>query len=664
MRDYTKEYADLAQTYKQATARAASADEKARLKALYDQAVSDVALEQQMEADERKKTTAPAAQPRKLTGMEEAKGLGRALAQGATFGFGEEIESLPYAIPGGETAAQARQRIRGEMKQYREARPGVALGAEVAGAVIPAVLTGGAAAPAAGAGLATRAASAVGRSAALQGALSGAGAAEGGPLARLAGGTVGAVAGGTIGKVGGALAAKGGRAIERVRQGGPPRPDAGIAAATRMAERAGITDLPTAIQQAAETAPAETRLMDVLGTPGRRLASGVRLAGGRPGQVVEEAMEQRLLDAPSRLLRGLETTGRSAENLTETVDDLIAQRKLAADPLYERLRDQPPVMNRQLEEMIATRPSLQRAQRDAVKLAAEEGVQLPTMDTPAGPMPLRTPEMLHYMKLALDDMLDIGKKPGEGGLGKTTLSKIRDTKNEFLNIVDNAVPVFKAARDAWAGPSALKAAVEEGAEAAKSKVNVDALAKQVKELSPSEQEFYRRGYLQTLRERVDDNALKPQDIRNAGFEKRMQAVFGDEADAIVQALRQEVDLTTAGQALTKGSQTAERAQDIAEVEGGGLLSGRIIRATGEKVRTAARAAEEVESRLRTGLSEKRRGQVARTLMTRAREAEPIISALDREAAAFRRGEQARRVVGMPLSRLIAGRTVGAFNSQQ
>lgn len=662
MRDYTKEYADLAQTYKQATARAASADEKARLKALYDQAVSDVALEQQMEADERKRT-APAAQPRKLTGMEEAKGLGRALAQGATFGFGEEIESLPYAIPGGETVAQARQRIRGEMKQYREARPGVALGAEVAGAVIPAVLTGGAAAPAAGAGLATRAASAVGRSAALQGALSGAGAAEGGPLARLAGGTVGAVTGGTIGKVGGAVAAKGGRAIERMRQGGPPRPDAGIAAATRMAERAGITDLPTAIQQAAETAPAETRLMDVLGTPGRRLASGIRLAGGRPGQVVEETMEQRLAEAPGRLLRGLETTGRSAENLTATVDDLIAQRKLAANPLYEQLREQPPVMNRQLEEMIATRPSLQRAQRDAVKLAAEEGVQLPTMDTPAGPMPLRTPEMLHYMKLALDDMIDIGKKPGEGGLGKTTLSKIRDTKNEFLNIVDNAVPVFKAARDAWAGPSALKTAVEDGVQAAKSKVNVDALAKQVQELSPSEQEFYRRGYLQTIRERIDDMGLKPQEIRSAGFEKRMQAVFGDEADAIVQALRQEVDLTTTGQALVRGSQTAERAQDLADIEGG-LFSGRLIRATGEKVRTAARAAEAVESRLRTGISEQRRGQVARTLMTRAQEAEPIISALNREAAAFRRGEQARRVVGMPLSRLIAGRTVGAFNSQQ
>lgn len=663
MRDYTKEYASLADAYKQATARARSDEEKARVKALYDQAVTDVAAEQQMEADERKRTMAPTAgAQRKLTGFEEAKGLGRALAQGATFGFEEELESLPYAIPGGETSAEARQRIRGEMKQYREARPGVALGAELAGAAIPAIMTGGASLPESGASMLGRVGSAVSRSAVLQGALSGAGAAEGGPLARLAGGTVGAVTGGTIGKVGGAVAAKGGRALERMRLGGAPRPNAGIAAATRMAERAGITDLPTAIQQAAETAPAETRIMDVLGTPGRRLASGVRLAGGRPGQAVEATMEQRLAEAPSRLLRGLETTGRSAENLTATVDDIIAQRQAQAKPLYDQLKAAPPVMSQELENMIARRPSLQQAQRDAVKLAAEDGVQLPTIDTPSGPMPLRTPEMLHYMKLALDDMIDIGKKPGEGGLGKTTLGKIAKTKNEFLEIVDSQVPVFKQAREAWAGPTALKAAVEDGAQAAKSKVNVDALAKEVQELSPSEQEFYRRGYLQTIRERIDDMGLKPQEIRSAGFEKRMRAVFGDEADAIVNALRQETDLTTAGQALVRGSQTAERAQDIADIEGG-LFSGRAIRATGEKVRTAARAAEAIESRLRTGLSETRRGQVAKTLMTRAQEAEPIISALNRETAAFRRGEQARRVIGTPLSRLIAGRSVGAFNSQ-
>ena len=662
-RNYTTEYATLADQFRRATANATSDDDRKRIRALYDQAVTDVALANRREAEERRTTRAPAeTAPARLSGWQQFRGATRAAGQGLTFGFGEEAEALARSMLPGRTYGEEVSKVRGEMQQYQQAYPKTAIASEIAGAAIPAVLTWGASAPASGAGITARVASTVGRSAALQGALSGAGAAEGGPLARLAGGTVGATTGGVIGKVGDAGAGKVGRALERVRLGGPPRPDAGIAAATRMAERAGITDLPTAIRQAAETAPAETRIMDVLGTPGRRLASGVRLAGGRPGQAVEATMEQRLAEAPSRLLRGLETTGRSAENLTATVDDIIAQRQAQAKPLYDQLKAAPPVMSQELENMIARRPSLQQAQRDAVKLAAEDGVQLPTIDTPAGPMPLRTPEMLHYMKLALDDMIDIGKKPGEGGLGKTTLGKIAKTKNEFLEIVDSQVPVFKQAREAWAGPTALKAAVEDGAQAAKSKVNVDALAKEVQDLSPSEQEFYRRGYLQTIRDRIDDMGLKPQEIRSAGFEKRMQAVFGDEADAIVNALRQETDLTTAGQALVRGSQTAERTQDIAGIEGG-VFSGRVIRATGEKVRTAARAAEAIESRLRAGLSETRRGQVAKTLMTRAQEAEPIISALNREAAAFRRGEQARRVVATPLSRLIAGRSVGAFNSQ-
>lgn len=684
MRDYTKEYADLAQTYKQATARAASADEKARLKALYDQAVSDVALEQQMEADERKRT-APAAQPRKLTGMEEAKGLGRALAQGATFGFGEEIESLPYAIPGGETAAQARQRIRGEMKQYREARPGVALGAEVAGAAIPAYFTGGATAPLSEASLATRAASAVGRSAVIQGALSGAGAAEGGIPARLAGGTVGAVTGGTIGKVGGALAAKGGRAIERVRQGGPPRPDVGIAAATRMAERAGITDLPTAIQQAAETAPAETRLMDVLGTPGRRLASGIRLAGGRPGQVVEETMEQRLAEAPSRLRKGL-YGARVQENIIDELEQSIKRGAEESRPFYQAFEQEPQKAIPEVDAVLRTpfgKEAMDRARRNA----ANEGRQFiePAVPEQAGPIldamgnpimqkakPAKyNPQSLDDIKKAMDDIIYEGRgagvQAGQGGIKPREIGVAKSLRTDLVNAIDTAYPdTYAEARAIWGGEAGFRNAIDDGRELAKASASIspEEIAKQMRGYDVGDIGGLQRGYVDEMRQRIESGKLSYREINTEHFAKRMNAILGpDEGQRVVDAMRAESRLVGSARAVSGGSQTAERQQDLIEIEGM-PFSGRAIRATGEKIRTAARAADVIESRIRAGLSEQRRGQVARTLMTRAQEAEPIISALNREAAAFRRGEQARRVVGMPLSRLIAGRTVGAFNSQQ
>jgi hypothetical protein len=674
-RNYAREYADLAGAYKSALSGAKSNEGRDAARRDYEEALREIAIAQEEESKSRLGVSAPAqaaAPSRQLSTGQEAKGLARSLAQGASFGFGEEIESLGYALPGGESPAEARQRIRGEMREYREARPGRAFAAETAGAFIPALVTGGAAAPAAaGRTIAQRTAQAVGRgltatgkSAALSGALSGAGAAEGGLGARTVGATVGTLTGTAIGKAGGAVAASLGRGAERMAWGAAPKARPGEQAVARMAERAGIENVVEDLGRAAKEASPETRVMDVLGGPGRRLATAVRLSGGRPGEVIEQEMAGRIEQAPDRLIRALGRTGRAAENLTETVDNLIAQRKAAADPLYAQLREQPPVMDRKLEEMIATRPSLKRAQRDAVNLAAEEGVQLPTIDTPSGPMPLRTPEMLHYMKLALDDMIDIGKKPGEGGMGRTALGKIQDTKNEFLNIVDSKVPVFKQARDAWAGPSALKTAIADGAEAAKSKVDVNELAKDVSEKSASELEFYRRGYIQVLRQKVDDGQLKPADVRNPGFEKRMRAVFGDESDAIVNTLREEMDLTQTGQRINLGSPTAERLRDVEDLEGG-LVSGRAIRTyAGDRLRTVARGAENIEARIRAGRSEGIRGKVGEALMRPVRESYPLMTALAREQAAERAGERARRTVAPSLSRLFGGMTSRGLISGQ
>lgn len=673
-RNYAQEYAELAGAYKSALSGAKSNEGRDAARRDYEEALREIAIAQEEESKSRREVSAPAqaATPaRQLSIGQEARGLARSLAQGASFGFGEEIESLGYAIPGGESPAEARQRIRSEMREYREARPGRALAAETAGAFIPALVTGGAAAPAAaGRTIAQRTAQAIGRgltatgkSAALSGALSGAGAAEGGLGARTVGATVGTLTGTAIGKAGGAVAASLGRGAERMAWGASPKARPGEQAVARMAERAGIENIVEDLGRAAKEASPETRVMDVLGGPGRRLATAVRLSGGRPGDVIEQEMAGRIEQAPDRLIRALGKTGRAAENLTETVDNLIAQRKAAADPLYAQLREQPPVMDRKLEEMIATRPSLKRAQRDAINLAAEEGVQLPTIDTPSGPMPLRTPEMLHYMKLALDDMIDVGKKP-EGGMGRTALGKIQDTKNEFLNIVDSKVPVFKQARDAWAGPSALKTAIADGAEAAKSKVDVNELAKDVSEKSASELEFYRRGYIQVLRQKVDDGQLKPADVRNPGFEKRMRAVFGDEADAIVNTLREEMDLTLTAQRVSSGSPTAERLRDMEDLEGG-LVSGRAIRTyAGDRLRAVARGAENIEARLRAGRSEEIRGKVGKELMRPARESYPLMTALAREQAAERAGERARRVVAPSLSRLFGGMTSRGLVSGQ
>lgn len=71
----------------------------------------------------------------------------RTMAQGATFGFGEEIEAFVRSlVPGQPEYKQIRNELRTKLKAYKQAHPGEALSLELAGALVPAVLTLGTAA--------------------------------------------------------------------------------------------------------------------------------------------------------------------------------------------------------------------------------------------------------------------------------------------------------------------------------------------------------------------------------------------------------------------------------------------------------------------------------------------------------------------------------------
>jgi hypothetical protein len=673
-RDYTREYANLADKYKRATARATTSEQRARVQEVYNRAMTEVAESQQLEADERRATAAPSA-PRQVTEAERARGLTRAAAQGATFGFGEEAEALARSLAPGKRYGEEVKRIRGEMQSYREAEPKAAMGAEFAGGFVP------------GLGLATKfvqgargiggMARALSKSAGLQGALSGAGAAEGGVAERGAGAVIGGTVGGAlgygIGQGAGAIA----RGVERAKMGAGIKAKVGPRAAVVAAERAGIEDLPATLRQAAQTAPEETRVMDVLGVPGQRMTTAVRLRGGRPGQVVEETMANRAETASPRLMKALGLTGRERENVVQTIDNLIETSKQRSSPFYKAFEQEAPREVADVDGILQTpfgQQVMERARRLAQN-ARREFIEPARGAAPTGlvdelgrpmlstPTPAKySPQALDDIKKAMDDIIYEGKlgrvQPGQGGLSPAEVGAARGLRKDFVNAVDDAFPdTYAQARAAWAGPSALKSAIEDGVESANSRVDINTLAKEVAELSGSEREFFQRGYLERLLQRVDDNALKPGEIRTEGFAKRMKAVFGDESDALVQSLREETKLTAAGQRVMGGSPTAERAQDIADIEGDVLVLPRLIRATGERIRTTARAAGAIESRFLAPRAEQARMQVAETMMTPARSVGDLIKALEVEQAAQRRGEQVRRTTGTAVGRLFGAGSV-------
>lgn len=610
----------------------------------YTDAEIDAFLAQESAAPSTPKATPKAAENWSPRG--KALSVAReAIGQGAGFGFGDEAEALITSLlPGRKSYSEELQRIRGEMGEFGEAYPKTVLASQLAGGLASgAGLARGALAGAKGA---SSVAQALTKSAALQGALGGAGASDEGLANRLVGAGGGAVLGGALGKVGGAVAGKGAQMLAR----GAAKESAGVAAIREAldAQKMGPSTLREKATQMAAAAP-EARAMDVLGEPGVRIARRLQAIGGEAGQDIGSAMTARAEARPERLQQALtRTTGKAQENLLETVDEIATRRKDVAGPLYEEVKQQAPVVSDQLETFIASRKSLRDADRKARELMEEAGIPLPTMDTAAGTAPLRTPEYLDYMKRALDDQLYNGKRPGPGQLGYTEQRLVQDTRKEFVDMLDMMVPGYKAARDAWAGETALLNALETGQEFAAKKITANDLTKALRGMSASEQEFVQRGWLDVQRERISDNLLRPSEIKTPKYREKVQALFGEQADDILSALDAEMQLGANASSIMGGSRTAPLQQDIAQ-ELAPTRVGKVVRAIASPRATAVNLLEagatRASERLGGERAAQRRVQKASALLTPAERMGDLLTNVEREYAARAKGTQFGTRVG-------------------
>ena len=190
----------------------------------------------------------------------------RAGAQGLTFGFADEIEAaVRAAFDSGKTYAEVVKDVRGQIDSFRQRNPAAAYGTEIAGAILPTIAaqfipgvgqaaTAGRATQlmrAAGMGTGSQRVARVAGTSGAQGAIYGAGAAEGNPLERLpsaaASGAIGAVAGPVVDKVAPAITAG---ARDLIRRGVPLTPGQATGGSSLLG-----TALQRAEERAADTVP-------------------------------------------------------------------------------------------------------------------------------------------------------------------------------------------------------------------------------------------------------------------------------------------------------------------------------------------------------------------------------------------------------------------------
>jgi len=480
----------------------------------------------------------------KKTGGQTAEfGAGRSLAQGATFGFADELESLIKSLAGQGTYEQNLAALELAKQKYGQQNPKTALATEIAGglpyALVPFLGTARYAQMAKEASPLVRAGITAGSSAvtgALTGALGGAGAAGVGErmAGAQAGGTLGGIVGGAAPAVTKGIGMAGGKVVD-VTSGIPVVQQVGkaVGLATGQtvdaANRAKAKLLeamyrdkvsPADLEKMIQAATKPVGIVDIAGENVKSLADVVQKYPSTARQSAKTALEERGAGQGERIQGDISKyLGGFTDPFEYTAAIAEKQQKLAS-PLYQKAYSYGEVTDPKVLKFLEL-PQFKKAAKEAQDLLAAEGRSVD--------MSMPTVEVLDQVKRGLDVLIKKETDP----FGKITdLGRIyKNKKNEFLSELDAAVPDFGRARAAFAGEAELLEATKLGKDFYKQ--TAAEANRTFSKLSPSEQEAYKVGALDAVKEKII-SAQDTADIRKKIFgspaeRSRVSSLFPDDA---------------------------------------------------------------------------------------------------------------------------------------
>lgn len=470
-------------------------------------------------------------------------GAGRSLAQGATFGFADELESLVKSLAGQGTYEQNLAALELAKQKYGQQNPKTALTTEIAGglpyALLPFLGTARYAQMAREAAPMVRAGVTAGASAvtgALTGALSGAGGAGIGE--RMAGAQTGGALGGIVGGAAPAVT-KGigmaGSKVVDVTSGIPVVQQAGkaIGLATGQtvdaANRAKAKLLeamyrdkvsPADLEKMIQAATKPVGIVDIAGENVRSLADVAQKYPSEARQAAKLALEERAAGQGERIQGDISKYLGGFTDPFEYTTAIAQRQRQVSSPLYQKAYAYGEVTDPKVLKFLEL-PQFKTATKEAQALLAAEGR---TVD-----MSRPTVETLDNIKRGLDALIE----KETDSFGKVTkLGQIYKTKkNEFLSELDSAVPDFGRARAAFAGEAELLDATKLGKDFYKQ--TAAEANRTFAKLSPSEQEAYKVGALDAVKEKIT-TAKDTADIRKRIFgspaeRQRVSSLFPDDA---------------------------------------------------------------------------------------------------------------------------------------
>lgn len=481
----------------------------------------------------------------------------RAAAQGASFGFGDEIAGLVAgALPGGKTRQEATALSRARVDRIRDEHPVASTVAEIAGG---AFLPGGAGASVGrsvlratgnkiAAGIAGGAAGGL-----LGGATTGAGEAEGGIGQRVAGaamgGTVGLLAGGAFG--GGAAGV--GRAVERGGgMLGSARAHAGASLDRSLAE-AGVFNPDEIVSRVKALGPGSVvaDLSPNLGREARAAANQAPSLAAEGGPI--RALERRASERGERIASDLRAASGLSRNYEESLEAAKAAIPEVRAAHYKPLEEAFPAVNgRNVSDALKDPRIAPLVRKVAPDVAAGK----------------RAPSFRELQDIMMDtrDEMSAARKAGRPNRAQ----KAREAYDLIAGAMDEDIPGFADAQRAYGIAQSRVGAHDLGRRmASKSpsdiRVELDALPEEARDA-------FRQGLLDRfetqLRERTGGGGPSGKAIAmiNAGdtMRDRLRLIVGNDPGMkeLLTGLEREARWARTWSAISGGSTTAQQFNDI------------------------------------------------------------------------------------------------------
>jgi hypothetical protein len=323
-------------------------------------------------------------------------------------------------------------------------------------------------------------------------------------------------------------------------------------------------------------------LTDVGGENVKALAGNVSRQQGAGRNVSTQFLNQRDAGAGARLNADINQYVHGGESMQRTTQAMLEARSEAGRPAWNAVREMDGVWSPRLQQFIED-PSLRAGMARGYEIERLESLAEgrpfdPTqmgvdLDAEGNIRMLRTPNMrvLHMGKMGLDAMIADERNEITGRLSQrgVALDRVRRAYLQEIDGLDQQ-GVYRNARALWEGPSASMDAIRAGRGIFTS--SPDEIAHEFGQMTPANQEFYRLGVADMIRERLlktgfsgnDANAI----IKNPWMREQLRPIFRTDADfnSFVQGVTNESRMFGTKAETLGGPQTAKRIAEDTSTE--------------------------------------------------------------------------------------------------